>query len=132
MATDKMKFEWTNDFQGIMTTPNSILNIGRNEGEFRPYELLFGSLGACFYATLLEIALKKRLNFRSAKMEISGSKRKEVPTTLEAVLIKLIIINPSDEKQFLRSAELSSKYCSIHETISKVADITLEVSFEYQ
>lgn len=56
-------------------------------------------------------------------------KRTEVPTTLETGLIKLIVKNPSNEEQFEKSAKLASKYCSIYETVSKVADLSLEVEF---
>jgi len=34
-----------------------------------------------------------------------------------------------DEKQFLRSVDLAAKYCSVHETISKVARMSHEVKF---
>ena len=42
----------------------------------------------------------------------------------------MVIKNPSNEQQLLKSAELGAKYCSIYETISKVAKINLEVIFE--
>jgi putative redox protein len=131
MAIDKIDFEWANSFQGIMQSPSGHVHIGTNDGEMRPYHLLFGALGSCFYHTFLSVVEKKRLSFSGARMEISGTKREEVPTTLEHVVIRMTIINPSNEEQFLKSAQLGAKYCSIHETISKVATIDLEVSFEY-
>jgi uncharacterized OsmC-like protein len=33
------------------------------------------------------------------------------------------------EKGFARAAELAAKHCSVHETIAKVAQISLEVRF---
>ncbi len=131
MAVDNIRFEWKEDFQGRMFSPNGSLPLGSDIGEMRPYHLLFGALGGCFYSTFVGIAKKKRLLFSGAKMEISGVKREEVPTTLKEVLIKLVIMNPSNENQFLKTAELSAEHCSVHETIAKVAKIDLEVSFEY-
>ena len=43
-----------------------------------------------------------------------------MPQTLEEVNIKMIITNPSNEQQLLRSAELGAKYCSIYETLLKL------------
>jgi len=41
----------------------------------------------------------------------------------------LTIRGGQDETQLKTSAELGAKYCSIHETISKVAKIDLVVNF---
>lgn len=131
MAVDNIQLIFSNEFEGTMHSPTGELSIGNVEHGFRPYHLLFGALGACFYATFVSIAKKKRLTFDSAQIEISGTKREEVPTTLNHVLIKLIIKNPSDNiEQFKKSAELAAEFCSIHETISKVATIEVVVSFE--
>lgn len=133
MATDPIQFAFSNDFQGKMIAPRGEVAIGRKQDEMSPYHLLFGALGACFYSTFLDVVEKKRvLTFTGANLEISGNKRKEVPTTLETVQMKFTIINPSDEKQFLKCAELGTKYCSVHATISKVATIELIVEFVHQ
>lgn len=60
---------------------------------------------------------------------VTGEKRKEVPTTLTWVNLDVTVIGEVDEKQFLKSIDLAAKYCSIHETISKVAKMTREVHF---
>lgn len=134
MAVDNIKLTFSNDFEGTMTSPTGTLPIGKSEDSFRPYHLLFGALGSCLYATFIPITYKMRLSFEEANLEISGNKRKEVPSTLDYVQIKFVIKNPSkgSEDQFRKAAELASKYCSIHETISKVAKIEMVVSFEYQ
>lgn len=126
---DKVKLKFTNEFNGTLTSPTGEIKIGVVEGSMRPYHLLFGALGSCLYSTFLDIVEKKRLTFDGVTIEISGEKRTEVPTTLETGLIKLIVKNPSNEEQFEKSAKLASKYCSIYETVSKVADLSLEVEF---
>lgn len=130
MAVENIKLEFENNFKGVMIAPTGDLKIGGNDGEFKPYNLLFGALGSCFYATFLSIVEKKKLSFADAKLEISGKKRDAEVATLEHVLIDMVITNASDEKQFLRCVELGAKFCSIHETISKVAKIDINVKFE--
>ncbi|MGD9887035.1 MAG: OsmC family protein [Bacilli bacterium] len=131
MAADTIKMDFENTFVGTMIAPKGKVLIGAQEEGLRPYNLLFGALGACFYSTFLSIVEKKRLTFASASVEISGRHRDAQIATLEYVQIKITIRKPSDEKQFLRSVELGAKYCSIHETISKVAQMEEVVVFEY-
>ena len=131
MAADTIKMDFENTFVGTMIAPKGKVLIGAQEAGLRPYNLLFGALGACFYSTFLSIVEKKRLTFEGATLEISGRHRDAQIATLEYVQIKITIRKPSDEKQFLRSVELGAKYCSIHETISKVAQMEEVVVFEY-
>lgn len=131
MAADVIKMDFENTYVGTMSSPKGQIKIGSQEGGFRPYNLLFGALGACFYATFLSIVEKKRLTFEKATVEISGRHRDAQIATLEYVQIKITIYKPSDEKQFTRSVELGAKYCSIHETISQVAQIEEVVEFVY-
>jgi putative redox protein len=130
MALDTIKQTWDDNYVGVMETPTGKVILGDQENGIYPYHMLFGALGSCFYATFLSIAKKKRLSFDKAKLEVSGHKEtgKEV-NLLEKVTIKLLITNPSNEKALSKSAELGSKFCSIHETIFNVADIELIVTF---
>lgn len=127
---DKVKLNFDNTFNGYMASPKGKVLIGDNENGQRPYNLLFGALGACYYHTFLEISTKKRLNFESVEIEIDGVRRNEVPYTLANVFIKLKIKNADNEKQFSKTAELAAEHCSIHNTISEVANMSLEVIFE--
>ena len=130
MAVDKIIQVYDNVFKGVMKAPKGELLIGDQEKGLSPYNLLLGALGSCYYHTFVEIAKKKRLTFDGANVEITGKKRTVVPTTLETALIKIVIKNASDEKKFVKTAELAADNCSIHATISKVAKIDLEVAFE--
>jgi putative redox protein len=128
-TVEPVKMSFTNEFVGEMKVESGVVRIGDQENGMRPYNLLLGALGACFYSTFLDIVKKKRLTFEGATLEISGTKRQEVPTTLDTVLIKMVIKNPSNIAQFDRSVELGTRYCSIHETISKVASIVTTVEY---
>lgn len=132
MNTDLISLSFDSSFTGTMVSPTGTVKLGNQNGGLQPYHLLYGALGSCFYATFLGIVKKKRLSFDKATLEITGTKRDEVPPTLSDVAISMVIFNPSDEKQFIKSAELGAKYCSIHETVSKVANIKLDVVFTYE
>ncbi len=116
-------------FKGELTAKRGIIPIGRDEGDLAPYDMMLGALGACYYSTFAGIADKMRLVYEQAALDIHGVKRDEVPTTLKEVRMVLTISGAPDEKGFARAAELAAKHCSVHETISKVADIGLEVKF---
>lgn len=129
MSETRVNLIFSNDFQGELDTARAKINIGKGEGDFKPYELLLGSLGACFYATFIGIAQKMRLVYESASIDIRGVKREDVPTTLKTVDMVFTIHGAQDQKGFERASKLAAQYCSIHETISKVAQIDLQVKF---
>lgn len=129
MAVDNIQLEFTNDFVGKLTSPTGTVLIGDQENAVQPYHLLFGALGSCFYSTFLSISTKKRLTFDKVSIEISGSKRSGELATLEWVVLKVVITNPSNIDLLRRSAELGTKFCSIHHTVAQVAEMKLEVSF---
>lgn len=129
MKADTVKLSFTDGFKGELVSPSAKINIGQNENGIQPYHMLFGALGSCFYATFLSVATKMRLTFGDANIEVNGNKRDATPATLEWVEIKITISNPSDEEKLRKACELGAKYCSIHETISKVAEMKLVVEF---
>ncbi len=127
MALDKITFDWDNSFNGTMHAPNGDIKIGVND--LKPYNLLLGALGSCFYATLISITTKMRIDFAGCKLAISGNKRETAPTTLEHVLMELSVEKASDEDKFNKAVLLAAKNCSIHETLEKVANIEIVTTF---
>lgn len=128
MAVETVKLEFDNQYRGHMEVKNGKVPMG--EGAMSPYNLLLGALGGCLFHTFLDIVNKKRLTFNKVRMEINGNKRTTIPTTLENAHIKFIVEGADNEKQFEKSVALAEQYCSIHATVAKVANITLELSFE--
>jgi len=120
---------FNDQFKGTLETNQSSLSIGMEQGDFRPYQLLFGALGSCFYATFLSVSKKMRLSFDEAIVTVDGKKRTTIPETLEVVYLTLTIKGGSDHEKLKKAAKLGADYCSIHETIKQVADINLEVIF---
>jgi putative redox protein len=130
MDVSDVQLRFCDGFKGTLNAPSGAVPIGNEEGGLQPYNLLFGALGSCFFSTFLAIATKKRLTFSEALLTISGRKRDQVPLTLEDVKIRMTVTGASDEAGIRKSAELGAEYCSVHATISKVANIELIVDFE--
>jgi putative redox protein len=130
MKADNVQLQFSNQFVGSMTSPSGRVVLGQQPDGIAPYHLLFGAVGSCFYSTFLSVANKKRLTFVDANLEISGIKRDTIPATLEYLKIIFTIRGGTNHAQLKESAELGAKYCSIHETISKVAKIDLVVEFK--
>lgn len=132
MAVDKISMNFSNQFEGTLISPTGQVEIGEKADTMKPYHLLFGALGSCFYSTFVSVANKKRLEFKSASLEIEGTKREELPKTLDFVKMTLTIkgADQTKKEQFMRSVDYGVQYCSIHATISKVAKIDVLVNFE--
>ena len=130
MKADVVKVTFDKDFVGEMTSPTGTIKLGNQDQGMKPYHLLFGSIASCFYATFLSLANKMRLSFTDVAIEVSGNKRDEDIATLDYVKIEMVIYNGSNDEKLNKAAELGAKYCSIHETVSKVANIELVVLFE--
>ena len=128
MAQINVGLEFGREFEGELKTARAGAAIGMGDGQLRPYDMLLGALGACYYSTFVDIAKKMRLEYEGASIDISGVKR-QVPTTLATVDMVFTIRGVSDQKTFRRAADLAAKYCSVHETVSKVAEIRLDVRF---
>ncbi len=130
MKQDTIKLSFDNMFVGDMVSPTGSIKLGSQDNGMKPYHLLFGALASCFYATFLSVSNKMRQSFSDVEIEVNGNKRDETPATLSDVKIEMIVYNGSDQEKLLKAAELGAKYCSIHETISKVAHIDLVVTFK--
>jgi len=115
--------------RSTLETDRAVAEIGSGTGQFYPYDLLLGALSACFYSTLHDILEKRKEAIPSIEIVVTGEKRTEVPTTLEWVHLEITVTGDVNEKQFLRSVDLAAKYCSVHETISKVAKMSHTVKF---
>lgn len=130
MAVRKADIFFTNEFSGELVVANGKVAIGVEKGTVAPYDLLFGALASCLYATFLDVAEKKKIGFESARIEVTGEKRTETPTILTWVDTKIIIKGAEKEKGLEKSYEMATKYCSIYQTIAQVAKMTWSVEFE--
>lgn len=130
MNKTSVKLTFTNDFVGTVHAAHGEIPINQDGQSLLPYDMLLGALGSCFYATFLDIARKMRLEYDRAEIDVVGVKREETPTHLVTADMLFTIYGAKEEKGFQRAAELAAKYCSIHYTLSQVADIQLKLQFK--
>jgi putative redox protein len=132
MSSVHVKTHFKNSFEGILETQHGNFNIGADQDNLRPYDMLSGALASCLYATFLDIVSKKKLDFEKADIFIDGEKREEVPTWFSFVEVKAIIYlkEKGKEKAFEKSFELATKYCSIYQTLSKVSEMKYSIEFK--
>ncbi len=121
--------DFKNTFQGQLQLREGVINIGLADDEARPYDLLQGALVSCLHSTFLDILEKKRLSIEFAHYEVEGEKRDDVPTTLKSVHV-VVTLPLGNEEAMIKSMELAKKYCSVFNTISQVAEMSLEIRFK--
>jgi len=129
MSIKAISFDYENHFHGIMHVNNTDVNVGNNEGDLAPYDMMYGALSACLYATFLNISQKMKLTFDRANLIVSGEKRETSPTTLKWVNVKFTIHNPSNKIKFTKSVEISTKHCSVYQTFKQVAKMSFEIEY---
>lgn len=130
-STPHVHLSYTPDFDGtVRTDRNYSTSIGRNG--LYPYELLLSALGSCLYATLLDILEKRKVKIESAEFDIQSRKREEIPTTLEWCNVTCSVtgsFNTKSQEKIRKSMDLAAKYCSIYQTLSKVAKMEWTLEF---
>jgi len=127
-----VNIDFENEFRGVMHAKRGDVVIGVEPGTIEPYDMVFGALGSCLYSTFLDIAVKKRITYDKVRMKVSGEKRTEIPTTLKTVKVEVVVVNPTKEKGLDQAMQLATEYCSVYQTLSKVADMEYTLSFAYE
>lgn len=124
------EINFSNGFNGQLQLENGVVDIGRGQNQAQPYDMMFGALGSCLYATLLNILEKKRTSIQGCKIIIDGVKREEVPTMLKTVHLSVTFMGAEKPQQVEKSFDLATKYCSVYQTLSHVAEMSYELKFE--
>ncbi len=113
----------------LHTDKGSVLEMSGNKGAFDAYELLLGALSHCLFATFKSLAEKMQVQYESVVMEIVGVKRDEKVALLETVQLDVGVKSVSDESKFKRAFEIATRYCSVFQTLSKVATLNWTIKF---
>lgn len=128
-AKPKVTMEFNRDAWTGSTDKHADISIGTREGEALPYELLLMALGSCLYATFQDTAKKMKAEWEAVSLEINGEKRQEVPTTLKYCSVKAFVKHPSEKNKLRKAFGIATRYCSVYQTINKVADMDWEIEF---
>lgn len=128
----KAKITFDNGFNGKVVGDRGEANIGATGNSFVPYELLYGALSSCVHATVLGVMSKMRLEYETVEYDVTGNKRSEVPTFLTDVFFNVTMTGVPEEKQkkVIKAIELGTEYCSIYNTLAKVAEMHLKIEFK--
>ncbi len=128
----KAKTTFDSGFNGKVAGDRGETHIGVTGNTFQPYELLYGALSSCVHATVLGVARKMRLEYETAEYDVTGTKRSEVPTFLTNVYVKVTMTGVTEEnqKKMTKAITLGTEYCSIYNTLAKVAEMHLEIEYK--
>lgn len=122
--------KYENGFHGTYEVNGFTIKIGNEEGSVAPYDMTYGAIASCLYATYLNLLTEKHLTIRGADVDISGVKREMIPTTLEDITIKITVYSDEelDVLQYTFNQALAT--CSMVQTFKHVADIHTEFVLE--
>lgn len=130
---NKINIEFQNGFNGECTNEGgAVLNVAADQ--WRPYELLFTALASCMYSTFLDVINKKNLNYKKVIISVDGEKIDDIPAMLNKADIIFTITGAEKDNEkiiakFERSLLLSEKYCSIYNTLTKIAKLNTQLIF---
>jgi putative redox protein len=113
----------------LVSDSGAITALGTSAETFAPYELLLGGLSFCLYSTFESVAEKMRLAYKEVEIHVTGVKRDEPVATLETCELTVSAKGVDDQAKFTRAFEISTRYCSVYHTISKVAKMSWTVTF---
>ena len=124
-----MKLHFENGFDGVTEINSQRIEMNHEQG-VAPYDLTYAAIGGCFYANFLAECEKMKLKIKYCDVEVTGSKRKEVPTMLESVDVSVAIKTYDDHASIVEALENASENCSMLAMVRHVAEVTINVSFE--
>lgn len=113
----------------LVTDSGAMVALGGTAEAFAPYELLLGGLSYCLFSTFESIAEKMQLKYTGMDMHVTGVKRDEKVATLETCTIDVTAKGVVDQEKFSKAFEISTRYCSVFQTISKVAQMHWVIKF---
>lgn len=128
-----------------MATHIQIAYNGQNEGTLKatenlpvgavglkPYDMVLGGLGACLNYTFQDVLDKMRTKVGSVDYDITGIKRDEVPTILKEVIVNVTVsgVDESKQKKVEKAWQKATEYCSMYETLSRVAVMKPSLTFK--
>ena len=114
-----------NGFHGVYCVRDQVLEIGSEW--IQPYDMTFGAVASCFYATFLGVLKEHGVTVRSAEVTVDGRKRTEVPTTLEYLKLTLQPETDASKEELEACMQEALGKCSMVATIKAVAQVEAEL-----
>ncbi len=129
---NNVKMVFDNQMHGILTGHHGSAQVGPADGALAPYDMVLGGLGGCLNHTFQSIIDKKNIKIHGVKYAIEGIKREDVPTMLKEVTVEVTIngVDETDAKNVEKAFEMATRYCSVYQTLSKVAKMQYTISYQ--
>lgn len=121
MAVIKFK----DGFHGTYVVGDQTLLIGHDH--IGPYDMTYGALAGCLYATFLGVCKERGLVVKSGDVHVEGRKRETIPMMLEYVKIDAYIESDNDLTALTSAFEEATNRCSMYQTIAQVAKMDWHV-----
>lgn len=118
--------KFTDGFNGTYEIGGQTLHIDGEDG-IHPYDMTFGAVASCMYATLLDVCENRNIVIRSSDVTVTGEKRTTVPMTLEHVCIRVVTDSDSDLETLQKAMDRTIQACSMVQTVAKVAEIEYHI-----
>jgi putative redox protein len=128
-AMQHMRARFVKDDWKVINDRDQSIAIGPGNEQFAPYDLLLGALESCLYATFTEVAEKMKETYAFVEFDVTGIKRDEDVATLERCTVEVTISGASHQKKLTKAFDVATRYCSVYQTISQVAQMSWEVTF---
>jgi putative redox protein len=94
-----------------------------------PKEALLNAMCACSAMDVVSITEKMRLTLKDVRLEAEATKTKTIPSYFSAVHIHYFIEGDVPAEKIIQAVALSmTKYCGVSYMVSKVCDITYDVT----
>jgi len=114
-----VKFE--EGFKGTYEVGGQTLEIGM--GKILPYDMTYGAIASCFWATCLDKARELGVEVKHAEISVTGHKRQELPTFVDQFRIRVKIDSDASDEQLDECVQYGIDYCSMVQTFCKVAKL---------
>lgn len=110
---------------GFSVETDASEEVGGQNAGMRPMQLLLSSLGTCSSIDVISILIKQKQELTGYEVEMTSSRRNEIPATFENIHLHFKFKGSLDEAKVKRAIQLSmEKYCSVTRHLESLANIT--------
>ena len=112
---------WHGELDFDATDPaGAIVPMSPKDAAFGPSLMVLAALGGCTGMDAVSVMVKKRVDFETYRVEVSGEQREAYPRAFTSIVVEHIVDGRHvEDKAVSRAIELSArKYCTVGATIA--------------
>ena len=128
MAELKAVLNFHDGFNGTYEVGGQTINVSRDG--VHPYDMTFGTVASCMYATFLDWCREKNVTVGDVQVVVTGEKRAEIPQFLTWVNIDMTAESPDGYDAVKECMDGAIHDCSMVQTVAKVAKITYSLTLK--